>query len=165
MSLAYACQRGYTEIADILLKAGADPCGDDNLNIVLACEADNAATVSKLIACGADPNALSEEGMSPLFLAESISRSTGSMEVLQALLSGGADMNQESRHPLYKGRSILGVARLSHNAAAVELLEAHAAIKKSNGEEIGPGGASLPKNESDSENQQPEEKENRSASS
>lgn len=75
--------------------------------------------VKCLLAEGADPNALDEDGMTPVLLA--IMRNK--MNNLQALLEGKADPNRKNK----AGTSPVGLAKKMNKPKALELLKKHGA--------------------------------------
>lgn len=93
-----------------------------------------------LLAQGANPNALDEDGLTPVILA--IMRNK--MKNLQALLEGKADPNRKSK----KGATPVGVARKMKRSKALELLQKHGADMSTT---LAKGGSSSSSSSSDSD--------------
>jgi hypothetical protein len=122
-ALYTAAAQGYTDIALLLLKAGADPnlrSGDQTEGTPLCAAACHGylEIVDGLLAHGADPNLREDEWWSPLRWAAA----HGHVEVARALLAAGADPNLGAPLAEASRRGSLGVARvlLEHGASLGE---------------------------------------------
>lgn len=90
-ALAWAAHWDDMETADLLIRAGANVNAANTYGVTplsLACTNENAAMVQKLLNAGANPNG-SPAGTPPLMTAAR----TGNVEIVQALLAHGADVN------------------------------------------------------------------------
>jgi ankyrin repeat protein len=125
-SLYHAAEAGHSEVAAVLLAAGADPNDFTGNNgwgyspLLIAARNGHADVVELLLEHGADANAKSQSEDNALCLAAS----NGHLKVAAALLAHGADVNK-------KGGSLAGApldeAAYSGDKAMVELLIAHKA--------------------------------------
>jgi hypothetical protein len=91
-ALAWAAMRSNVAVADLLLKAGANPNLTNELGIgplSLAMENDSEEIVKRLLDRGADPNLARESGETPLMTASRF----GQVEVMRTLLDHGAAVN------------------------------------------------------------------------
>ncbi len=90
--LSIACERGFEEVAELLIEANADleskRLGKET-PLMLAARNGNAAIVSALLAAGANPNAKETRGQTALMWAAA----AGNVEAVNALLEGGADID------------------------------------------------------------------------
>ena len=97
--LHWAAHNGATEIARLLLGAGADRDMTtrlgDHTPLHVASRAGQASTVSVLLDAGAAVNALTTTGATPLHFAAT----AGNVDTLTALLDHGADAN--AREPVW----------------------------------------------------------------
>ena len=95
-ALAWAAVRCNTEIARLLLKAGANPNLTNEHGVgplYIAIENRSAPIVRMLLAHGATPNLARENGETLLMLATRL----GQIEVMKALLDRGADVNAREK--------------------------------------------------------------------
>ncbi len=97
-ALHWAAQNGSTEVAEVLLYAGARVDGLTRLGnytpLHLASREGHGQLVEVLLAAGAEPNALTSTGaVAPLHFAAT----SGSEEAVTALLNKGADVNAPER--------------------------------------------------------------------
>lgn len=88
---------------EFLRKTGAidEPIIDDDTPLTHACDKSDLGTVLRLLAAGADPNALNTWGQSPLMWA---SRADAKLPIVRALLAAGAHVelaNQVHDRPLH----------------------------------------------------------------
>src|SRR6185437_5651593 len=91
-ALAWAAVRCNTEVAQLLLKAGANPNLTNEQGVgplYIAIENRSTPIVRMLLAHGANPNLARSNGETPLMLATRL----GQIEVIKALLDRGADVN------------------------------------------------------------------------
>ena len=97
-ALIAAAARGDVEMADLLLRAGADPkaANEYSATALYAAAAENAdsAITKKLLAAGADPNVALPSGETPLMQAARL----GNVETVRALLASGADPNAKEKN-------------------------------------------------------------------
>ena len=122
-ALAWAAYLGETEIAEMLLDAGAKPNTADEYGetpLTLACSNGDATLVGKLLAAGADANAARWDGETALMIAAG----AGSVDAVNLLAARGANLNvAESRH----GQTALMWAAAEHHSEVVKALIAHGA--------------------------------------
>lgn len=100
-ALTLACCGGFLEVADFLIKAGADIEAGANTPLAEAAQEGHLELVKHLIAAGAQVNAASATGDTPLMYA----CENGHTDVMEVLLEAGADLEQEAeggRTPLMK---------------------------------------------------------------
>jgi hypothetical protein len=76
-------------LADPSLIQSADPDGDADTVLHVACHTNSVEIVRHLLARGADPNAKGDMGQPPLHIAAY----WGNLEIVQSLLKGGANVN------------------------------------------------------------------------
>lgn len=100
-ALRFACQAGAHELVALLLEHGADvnEAGEHDGVTALMVAAEHAvpATITLLLAAGANPHASSDDcGWSPLHYACADTTQAGNLDVVRALLEGGADSNAAS---------------------------------------------------------------------
>lgn len=91
-ALHWAAHWGDLEMADLLIRAGADVNAIDDLGVMplaLACQVGDAAMVQKLLTAGANPNVALRAGETPLMLAAR----SGKVDAVKALLARGANVN------------------------------------------------------------------------
>jgi ankyrin repeat protein len=118
--LSMAASNGHPELIKWLHARGAkdgscEPDGTTSLHG--ACLEADLKTVAVLLECGADPNARTKDGLTPLLYVEGMKRKAG-VEIIKLLLMAGADPNAQmvdGRFPLYE-------AATEGSAAAVEAL-------------------------------------------
>ena len=117
-ALIWAATRNDAQMADLLLRAGADPKGANEYGATAlyaaAASTDPAMTV-RLLAAGADPNAHLLSGETPLMEAAR----RGNLETVRALLAAGADPNAQE---VNGGQTALMWAISERHAAAAEAL-------------------------------------------
>jgi ankyrin repeat protein len=96
--------------------AGLSKSGKEDLNSALfaASLGENSCVVKVLLRLGAEPNAQSEEGNTPLMNAAG----SGHVGNVKALLEAGADINAKDRY----GRSVLSAAERSQYSDVIKLL-------------------------------------------
>ena len=119
--LSMAASNGHPELIKWLHARGAkdgscEPDGTTSLHG--ACLEADLKTVAVLLECGADPNARTKDGLTPLLYVEGMKRKAG-VEIIKLLLKAGADPNAQmvdGRFPLYE-------AATEGSAAAVEALQ------------------------------------------
>jgi ankyrin repeat protein len=125
VALLAAASRNDLEMADLLLRAGADPRGVNEYGataLYAAAAAGNAdaAMTAKLLAAGTDPNAALFSGETPLMVAAR----QGNAAIVSALLEGGADPNAQEKNG---GQTALMWAISEHHAKVTEALVKHKA--------------------------------------
>ncbi len=117
-ALHWAAQRDNSEIASLLLAAGANPKAANRYKVTplfLAATNGSETIIERLLEAGADPNGTSEEGETALMTA-SLTGKTGALKVL---LGAGASVN--AAEPV-RGQTSLMWAASEGNAAAADLL-------------------------------------------
>ena len=131
-ALIWAITRNDVEMADLLLRAGADPKAANEYGATaLYAAADNAdaAMTKKLLAAGADPNAALNSGETPLMLAAR----DGRVDTVHALLEGGADPNAKEKNG--EQTALMWAIAGRHSAVAKELVQYKADVNaRSKGE-------------------------------
>ena len=120
-ALHFAARAGFAEVAEVLLDAGADvnqgTAGDGTSPLLMSLINGNFDLGMELLARGADPNQVAEDGAAPLFTVLNrrwgpkaaypqpqmfTQQRTDYMELLTALLEAGADVNHRTgRHIWY----------------------------------------------------------------
>jgi ankyrin repeat protein len=122
-ALMAAADRNDLELADLLLRAGADPKGANDYGATAlyaaAANADPAMT-AKLLAAGAHPNAHLVSGETPLMAAAA----RGNIAVVRALLAAGADPNARETNG---GQDALMWAASEHHPEVTDELVRHGA--------------------------------------
>lgn len=125
--LRLAIKNGHYQVAEILLKNGADP----NARYFLGSEINlisplNTKFLGLLLKYGADPNSKDRTGLTPLMKA---CRHPQGLHSAQILIKYGADVNAMTpeRHD---NRTVLHYAVLSGNMDTVKLLLKHGAVVK-----------------------------------
>jgi ankyrin repeat protein len=91
-ALMWAADKGHTEIARLLLDAGADPNikeKNDLTALMFAASRGNAEIVRLLLKAGANPNIKDNDGFTALIFAACI----GNAEMVKALLNAHSDLN------------------------------------------------------------------------
>lgn len=112
-----------TEIADLLLRAGADPKAANRYGVTalyLACQNGNAAMIEKLLKAGADPNSTTTENETALMTAAR----TGVVEAAKVLLEHGAKV--EAKESWHGETALMWAVAEGHPEMARELI-AHGA--------------------------------------
>lgn len=125
-ALHWAAQRNNTELAQLLLAAGANAKTSTRYNITplyLAAMNGNTPMMQRLLDAGADANGVAEEGQTMLMTAAL----SGKPDAVRLLLTRGAKV--DVKEP-YKGQTALMWAAAEGNTEAVDvLLEAGADMK------------------------------------
>lgn len=118
-ALHWAAQRGDTEMAQLLMYAGAHAESMTRLGgytpLHLASQRGHASTANALLEGGSDVAAVTSTGVTALHLAAE----SGSAEAISALLAHGADANAQD---MYKGRTALMFATAYGRIDAVDAL-------------------------------------------
>lgn len=113
-ALTLACCGGFLEVADFLIKAGADISAGANTPLMEAAQEGHLELVKYLIGFDADVNAATTSGDTALMYA----CDNGHTEVAEVLISADANIEQEAEG----GRTPLMKACRSGHAATVEFL-------------------------------------------
>ncbi len=120
-ALHFAARAGFAQVAEVLLDAGADvnqgTAGDGTSPLLMSLINGNFDLGMELLARGADPNQVAEDGAAPLFTVLNrrwgpkaaypqpqmfTQQRTDYLELLTALLEAGADVNHRTgRHVWY----------------------------------------------------------------
>lgn len=122
-ALIWAASRNDVEMADLLLRAGADVKAANDYGataLYAAAGKANSAMVVKLLAAGADPNVGLDSGETPLMEAAR----QGNVATVSALLSAGADPNVQEKNG---GQNALIWAISERHAAVTDELVRHKA--------------------------------------
>lgn len=122
-ALTLACCGGFLDVADFLIKAGADIEAGANTPLAEAAQEGHLDLVKHLIAAGANVNATSATGDTPLMYA----CENGHTDVMEVLLEAGANLEQEAeggRTPLMKA------CRAGHLCAVQYLVSKGANVNK-----------------------------------
>ena len=117
-ALHWAAQHDDSEIADLLIAAGANVNAATRLNVTplsLACTNGNSAMIEHLLKAGAGANSTSQDGQTVLMTASL----TGKVDAINVLIAHGASVN--AKEP-YKGQTALMWAAAEGNTAAVGTL-------------------------------------------
>lgn len=118
--LTYAIEQGNKELADVLLKAGADPNGkSEGGRAPLTLSMDYPEIFQMLLDAKADPNITNSVGQPALFVAIE----QGAADKAEALIKAGADVNSKDSY----GNSALKAAMDSGNTEIAELLKKNGA--------------------------------------
>ena len=131
-ALHWAAHRDNLEIADVLLRAGADVNATNELGVAplsLGCTNGSDAMVEKLLAHGADAGQALPTGVTPLMTCAR----TGNVDAVESLLAGGARVN---RQETVRGQTALMWAVAErHAGVAAALIAAGADVRaRSHGE-------------------------------
>ena len=130
-ALHWAVYRGHTDIATLLIGAGASVTAGNRYGvqpISLACTNGDPAMVDLLLGAGADPNTALAEGETALMTAAR----TGVVEVVHSLLAHGADVNAAEN---WRGQTaLMWAAAEGHAAAVAALLGAGADVGAASGQ-------------------------------
>ena len=124
-ALHWAAYRDHTEIADLLIRAGAHVHAGNRNGVTplsLACTNGNAAIITRLLDAGADPNTALRGGETALMTAAR----TGNAAAVTALLAHGA--NVEARESTRGQTALMWAAAEGHAAAITLLTEAGADV-------------------------------------
>ena len=124
-ALAWAVQYDRLQIAELLLRSGADPTRSNRYGVAplfLAAVNGNAALIERLIKAGADPKTAGKGGETPLMAAAR----NGSVDAVRALIARGADVN--AREARRGQTALMGAAAEGNAAAARVLIEAGADV-------------------------------------
>ena len=117
-ALHWAAYHGVREIADLLVRAGANAKAANRYGMTplsLACTSGSAEMVELLLKAGADPNAPLPGGETPLMTAAR----TGALDAVTALLSHGASVDTKEDR---RGQTALVWAAAEGHAAVVRKL-------------------------------------------
>ena len=112
--LMIAAQKGYTDVLQVLITAGANVnTGYDRLPLHAAAEQGHLAVVQRLLNSGADIHSKEESGRTALMLAAN----HGHLPIVQMLVSRGADANAVSQ-----GETALMLAAQNNHQAVCQFL-------------------------------------------
>ncbi len=117
-ALVWAASRNDVEMADMLLRAGANAKGANEFGataVYAAAAHANPALLSKLLSAGADPNIAIVSGETPLMMAAR----RGNLEAVRVLLSAGAKPNAAENNA---GQTALMMAIVEKHVAVTEAL-------------------------------------------
>ena len=130
-ALHWAAHWGDLDMADLLIRAGADVNATTDLGVMplaLACQTGDAAMVQKLLTAGANPNVALRAGETPLMLAAR----SGNATAVKALLARGANAN--AKETTQGQTALMWAAAEKHTDVVRVLLEVGADINaRSNG--------------------------------
>ena len=127
--LFIAAQDGHLDIAQELIKAGADPDKAKTASIAAgvtplytAAQQGHLEIVKELIKAGADPDKARYDGTTPLYMAAQ----QGHLEIVQALIEAGAEIDKlrtnDGVPPLHIGVTPLHIAAHNGRTATAQLL-------------------------------------------
>jgi ankyrin repeat protein len=122
-ALVAATQQDHPECVNALIEAGTDldAIGYGNTALMLGSEFGHLECVDLLLAAKAAPDRQNKEGWTATMFAAY----NGKDRILDALISGGADLNLRARN----GVSALGYAYMKRRATCAEKLKAAGAVK------------------------------------
>ncbi|MGB3296791.1 MAG: ankyrin repeat domain-containing protein, partial [Phormidesmis sp.] len=116
--LVIAAQKGYTDIVQALISAGANVnTGYDRLPLQVAAEQGHLDVVQRLLNSGADVNSKEESGQTALMLAAS----NGHLPIVKILISRGANVNA-----VCQGETALMLAAQKGHQAVHQFLDPYA---------------------------------------
>ena len=133
--LLVACLYGNSEIASMLLSAGAliDRAGSGGITALsVACQDGHAETISTLLAAGASVNQADRRGYTALFRASV----GGHTDIVAALLAAGASVNQAAHITGYT--PLFAVCLRGHTETAEALLAAGANVNQADHDGLTP---------------------------
>lgn len=127
LSLHYHCSKGFTSIANLLIKSGhnvdtKNKKGDTPLHKAISF--DNIPAITLLLKNKADTNIQNNDGDTPLHKAIA----SNNISAIGLLLKNKANTNIQNNHgetPLFKAKNELIVKRLLSNKAKLNLLNKH----------------------------------------
>ena len=116
-----ACEKGYLEAVELLLRSGADPSYQSERALLVACSLGEDKIVSLLLDYGADVNAFLGGQTTALISAIERSRKD-SKSMVQLLLGRGADVNIRVPDARPHSVSALSAARWTGNVDIARVL-------------------------------------------
>ena len=128
-----ACLQGHLEIARYFLKQRPERGADLNLAFFGPCEALKPAAIPFLIERGADPNAIWENGGTPLDMAICSYMCKERPATVEALIAGGAEFEDGPEMDIHRGRVAELATRLDANPDLVHRPSAFRAGKEYGG--------------------------------